>query len=245
MKSDKSRLDTELVRRGLAETRQRAQGLILAGHVLVDGQKVEKAGAMVAASSEIKLIGEDIPYVSRGGLKLRAALDAFGIEVSGLVCADIGASTGGFTDCLLQGGAARVYAVDVGYGLLDLKVRTDPRVVVIERTNARNITLELIGEPVDLAVVDVSFISLKLVLGPVRGVVKEGGSIVALVKPQFEVGRGKVGKGGIVRDEADRLEACMAVKSFAEGLGMTVLGEIESPVRGAKGNVEYLLYLKV
>ncbi len=245
MKQDKSRLDVEMLARGLADTRQRAQGLILSGKVLVDGLKVEKAGAMVGDASEIRLIGEDIPYVSRGGLKLRAALDVFGIDVAGLICADIGASTGGFTDCMLQAGAARVYAVDVGYGLLDLKVRNDPRVVVIERTNARLLTPEILGEPVDLATVDVSFISLKLVLGPVRGVVKEGGSIVALVKPQFEVGRGKVGKGGIVRDEEDRLAAVKAVREFAVAQGMSVLGEMESPVRGAKGNVEYLMHIKV
>ena len=245
MKQNKTRLDIELLARGLADSRQRAQGLILSGKVLVDGQKVEKAGALVGPGSEIRLIGEDIPYVSRGGLKLRAALDVFGIDVTGLVCADIGASTGGFTDCMLQAGAARVYAVDVGYGLLDLKVRNDPRVVVIERTNARLLTPDIIGEPVDLATVDVSFISLKLVLGPVRSVVKEGGSIVALVKPQFEVGRARVGKGGIVRDEDDRLAACQAVREFAAGLGMSVLGEMESPVRGAKGNVEYLMHIKV
>jgi 23S rRNA (cytidine1920-2'-O)/16S rRNA (cytidine1409-2'-O)-methyltransferase len=245
LKQNKIRLDIELVERGLAESRQRAQGLILAGHVLVDGQKAEKAGTMVGASSEIRLIGEDIPYVSRGGLKLRAALDVFGLDVTGLVCADVGASTGGFTDCLLQAGAAKVYAVDVGYGLLDLKVRDDPRVVVIERTNARNLTPEMIGEPVDIAVVDVSFISLKLVLGPAKGIIRPGGRLIALVKPQFEVGRGKVGKGGIVRDEADRQAALAAVEEFAAGLGMEVLGDMESPIKGAKGNIEYLVYLKV
>lgn len=231
--------------RGLADSRQRAQGLILSGKVLVGGVRVDKAGAPVDPDADIKVVGEDNPYVSRGGLKLKAALDNFGIDVKGLVCCDIGASTGGFTDCLLQEGASKVYAVDVGYGLIDQRLREDPRVVVIERTNVRYMEPEKLGEPVDLATFDVSFISLKLVLGPVMAVLKPGGAIIALVKPQFEVGKGQVGKGGIVRDEAERLRALTEVKEFASGLGLEAKGEMESPVKGAKGNIEYLLYLKI
>ena len=240
----RNRLDTELVRRGLADSRQRAQGLILAGKVLVGGEKVEKSGAQVDESADIRITGCDIPYVSRGGLKLKAALDFFGINASGLVCADIGASTGGFTDCLLQEGASKVYALDVGYGLLGMKIRQDPRVAIIERVNARGLTPDILGGPVDLAVVDVSFISLKLILGPAKSVLTPGGIIIPLVKPQFEVGRGNVGKGGIVRDEKLRRGAVEDIKKFAETLGLEVLNEMESPVKGAKGNVEYLLHLK-
>ncbi|MGA2193337.1 MAG: TlyA family RNA methyltransferase [Nitrospirota bacterium] len=240
----RNRLDTELVRRGLADSRQRAQGLILAGMVLVGGEKVEKSGAQVDESADIRITGCDIPYVSRGGLKLKAALDFFGINASGLVCADIGASTGGFTDCLLQEGASKVYALDVGYGLLGMKIRQDPRVAIIERVNARGLTPDILGGPVDLAVVDVSFISLKLILGPAKSVLTPGGIIIPLVKPQFEVGRGNVGKGGIVRDEKLRRGAVEDIKKFAETLGLEVLNEMESPVKGAKGNVEYLLHLK-
>jgi 23S rRNA (cytidine1920-2'-O)/16S rRNA (cytidine1409-2'-O)-methyltransferase len=244
LKEAKQRLDKELVSRGLADTRQRAHALILAGSVTVDGRRVDKAGTLVPVSADIRLTGLDMPYASRGGLKLKAALDKFGIKAAGLVCADIGSSTGGFTDCLLQEGAARVYAVDVGYGLLHMKLRADPRVVPIERFNVRFLEPATIGEPVDLATVDVSFISLKLVLGPIMKVLKPGGEIVALVKPQFEAGREHVGKGGIVKDEAARARTVQAVKSFAESIGLLVKGEMESPIKGAKGNVEYLLHLK-
>ncbi|HLB24809.1 MAG TPA: TlyA family RNA methyltransferase [Nitrospirota bacterium] len=244
MKKERQRLDKELLKRGLADTRQRAQGLILSGKVLVDGQRVDKSGAPVGEDSVITLTGADIPYVSRGGLKLKAAVQNFTIDLSGKVCADIGASTGGFTDCMLQEGAARVYAVDVGYGLIDAGLRADPRVTVIERTNVRHMEPGLFGERVDFAAVDVSFISLALILGPVAAAVKPGGEVVALVKPQFEAGRGHVGKGGIVRDEKARRGAVEEVKKFAVTAGLEVLGEMESPVRGAKGNIEYLLRLR-
>jgi len=240
----KERLDKEILRRGLADTRQKAQGLILSGRVVVDGRVADKAGTQVAPDAEIRLTGDYLPYVSRGGLKLKGALDNFKIGVAGLVCADIGASTGGFTDCLLQEGAAKVYAIDVGYGILDLKVRNDQRVTVIERFNARFLTQDTLPEKVDLAVIDASFISLKLLLKPVLATLKPGCSIIALVKPQFEVGREHVGKGGIVRDEGMRAASLEAVKEFACLLGASVEGEMESPIRGAKGNVEYLLHLK-
>jgi len=222
----------------------RAQGLILSGKVLVDGQRVDKAGAQVSEDIAITLVGDDIPYVSRGGLKLKGALDGFGVDVKGFVCADFGASTGGFTDCLLQEGAARVYAVDVGRALLHPKVRDDGRVVVIEKVNVRLMEPGLIPEKLDLATVDLSFISLRLVLVNIANAMKPGGLILALVKPQFEVGRGGVGKGGIVRDEKRREDALNDVESFALGLGLVVLGKMESPIRGAKGNVEYFLCMR-
>lgn len=244
MKKEKERLDKALVERGLAETRQRAQALILAGEVLVNGVRADKAGTAVEPASKIELSGRGIPYASRGGLKLKGALDGFHIGVKGLVCADIGASTGGFTDCLLQEGAAKIYAIDVGYGLIDQRLREDPRVVVIERFNVRSLAPEVLGETADLATIDVSFISLKLVLAPVASVLKPGGAVIALVKPQFEVGRGQVGKGGIVRDDEKRRAALEGVKAFAVEAGFAVAGEMESPITGAKGNREYLLYLK-
>lgn len=240
----KERLDKEILRRGLADTRQKAQGLILSGRVVVDGRVADKAGTQVAPDADIRLTGDYLPYVSRGGLKLKGALDNFKIDVSGLVCADIGASTGGFTDCLLQEGAARVYAIDVGYGILDLKVRDDHRVTVIERFNARFLSPDTLSEKVDLAVIDTSFISLKLLFKPVLAILKPGGAMIALVKPQFEVGREHVGKGGIVRDEGMRAAALQGIKEFASSLGASVAGDMESPIKGAKGNVEYLLYLK-
>ena len=229
----------------MVETLQHSQGLILAGKVLVDGQRVDKPGTQVDGQADISLTGDEIPYVSRGGLKLKAALDRFGLDVTGLVCADIGASTGGFTDCLLQEGAAKVYAVDVGYGIIDMRLRRDPRVVLIERTNVRFLEPCAFGEKADLATIDVSFISLRLVLGPVMAMLKPGGSIIALVKPQFEVNREHVGEGGIVRDAVKRAGALDAVKEFATTLGLKPAGEIESPVKGAKGNIEYLLFLKL
>jgi len=240
----RQRLDQELVRRGLAETRQKAQALILSGNVLVDGQRVEKAGAAVGPDAVIRLKGEPMPYVSRGGLKLEAALDGFGLDVSGLVCGDFGASTGGFTDCLLKRGAAKVFAVDVGYGQLDTRLRDDPRVVVMDRTNVRLMGPDDIGEHIELAVADLSFISLRLVLANIASMLAPGGAIIALVKPQFEVGRGSVGKGGIVRDEAERMRATDEVRLYAESIGLAVEGLITSPVTGAKGNVEYLMYMR-
>jgi len=241
----KVRLDKALVDSGLVESRERAKSLIMQGKVLVDGSTVTKAGDMVSTESQIALKGGDIPYVSRGGLKIEAALDAFGVDVSGIVAMDVGASTGGFTDCLLQRGAARVYAIDVGYGQLDWKLRGDPRVVMIERTNIRHMDASLVPEKVDLAVIDVSFISLRLVVPRVRQFLKRpGGSIIALVKPQFEVGREAVGKGGIVRDGQSRAEALEGIAAMMRAEEMDVVGSIESPIKGQKGNVEFLIYAK-
>jgi len=236
----KRRLDVLLVERGLVESRERAQSLIRAGAVLVDDQPVDKPGARVPANAHLRL-RETLPYVSRGGLKLQAALDAFAIDVTGLVAVDVGASTGGFTDCLLQRGAARVYAVDVGYGQLAWSLRQDPRVVVMERTNIRY--LEALPERVDLATVDVSFISLELVLPAVVRLLKPGGRIIALIKPQFEAGREQVGKGGVVRDPGVHRAVLHRVLTWAAHQGMILLGLIRSPLEGPAGNVEFLAYL--
>ncbi len=230
-----------MVERGLVETRQKAQALIMAGEVLIDGQRAAKAGQMVSPDALIELTAKP-RFVGRGGIKLEGALDAFGIDVAGSVCADIGSSTGGFTDCLLQAGAARVHAVDVGTGQLDWKLRTDPRVVVHEGVNARYLETADLGETVDLAVCDVSFISATLILPAMAKVLRpETGRIVVLVKPQFEVGKGQVGKGGIVRDPAQHEEACAKVRACAEGLGFRTR-LTESPIAGAEGNKEFLLY---
>lgn len=236
----KERLDLLLVQRGLAESRERAQALIRAGQVLVDDEVADKPGRRVAAEATLRLRSR-LPYVSRGGLKLEAALDAFGLAVAGWVAADVGASTGGFTDCLLQRGAARVYAIDVGYGQLAWTLRQNPRVVVMERTNVR--FLESLPEPVDLATVDVSFIGLELVLPIVCGWLKPQGHIVALVKPQFEAGRKQVGKGGVVRDPAVHRQVLTRLTGWALERGLHVLGLIPSPISGPKGNVEFLLHL--
>ncbi len=238
----KTRLDQLLVERGLAESREKAKALVLAGAVFVDGQKADKPGHSVAITSRVE-ITERLPYVSRGGFKLEAALDRFGIDPRGRVCVDAGASTGGFTDVLLQRGAGRVYAVDVGTGQLDWKLRNDARVVVKEGINARYLKPEHIGEPVDLAVCDVSFISLTLVLPAVAGLLKENGEIVALVKPQFEAGRGQVGKGGIVRDPELHRAAVERVARAAHALGFKT-DTMESPILGAEGNKEFLLYAR-
>ena len=235
-----------MVERGLAASRERAQALILAGKVLVNEQKVEKAGASVEQEAALRLLGEDLKYVSRGGLKLERALDHFQIEVGGKVCLDVGASTGGFTDCLLQRGAARVIAVDTGYGQMDFRLRQDARVRLLEKTNARYLTREQVGEAVDLAVMDVSFISATVVLPAVVeaafGGEHIGREMVVLVKPQFEAGRERVGKGGIVRDEAAQAEAMEKVRAALVGLGCVKTDVIESPIRGAEGNREFLLY---
>lgn len=236
----KRRLDTLLVERGLVESRARAQSLILAGKVKVDGQVAHKAGKKVPADAEIAL-EEALPYVSRGGLKLVEALNRFQLDVSGLVCADVGASTGGFTDCLLQHGAAKVYAIDVGYGQLAWELRQDPRVVVLERTNIRY--LESLPEPIDLATIDVSFISLELVLPPVISLLRPEGQIVALVKPQFEAGREQVGKGGVVKDPEVHRQVLHKVAKVAQDLGLRILGLISSPLLGPAGNVEFFIYL--
>jgi len=233
------RLDQLLVERGLAESRTKAQALILAGQVVVGEARVDKPGTRVPKDAELRLKGEVLPYVSRGGLKLAAALDHFRLDPKGLVCADIGASTGGFTDCLLQRGAAKVYAIDVGTAQLHQKVRADPRVVSKERVNARHLTDEDLPERVQALVIDVSFISLKLVLPSVLP--KLDGWLVALVKPQFEAGRDGVEKGGVVRDAKVRQDAIDGVRAFVEGQGLDVLGVIDSPAPGPAGNVEALL----
>ena len=243
----KKRLDRVLVDRGFVESREKAQALILAGAVELEGEVVAKAGTPVEEDAPIRIradeAGTALRYVGRGGLKLEAALAHFGIDVTGMIAADIGASTGGFTDCLLQHGAARVYAVDVGYGQLAWSLRQDPRVRVIDRMNIRTLPPDRIPEPVDLATIDVSFISLTKVLPRVAELVKPHGLIVALVKPQFEVGKGEVGKGGIVRDPAKRERVRDEMVRFAETMGLISKGVIPSPITGQKGNVEYLIYL--
>lgn len=238
----KERLDSLLVERGLAGSGEKARALVLAGQVLVDGRRAGKPGHSVSIESRLELVA-GLPHVSRAGRKLEAALEAFGIDVSNRTCLDVGASTGGFTDCLLQRGAQRVYAVDVGSGQLDWKLRNDPRVVVREGVNARYLRPEDIGELVDLGVCDVSFISATLILPPVAALLREDGEMVILVKPQFEVGRGQVGKGGIVRDPALHQAACERVGEAARQLGFRI-GVMESPVLGAKGNKEFLLYAR-
>ena len=238
------RLDVALVSRGLAESRERAQALILAGAVTVAGQVVSRASHAVPPETPVEIAGPEHPYVGRGGLKLQAALDAFGIDPAGLVALDVGASTGGFTDCLLQRGAARVYAVDVGYGQLAWRLRQDPRVVVIERCNARYLDRSHVPEPVEVAVIDVSFISLTLILPAVRPCLAPGGQVVALLKPQFEVGKGKVGRGGIVRDEHLRQDTVEKVRRVVEAQRWEWCGEITSPITWQKGNVEYLIRLR-
>jgi 23S rRNA (cytidine1920-2'-O)/16S rRNA (cytidine1409-2'-O)-methyltransferase len=241
----KARLDKLLVERGLVASRERAQAMILAGKVLVDDQKVEKAGAAVDLGVVIRLLGNDLKYVSRGGLKLEKALEQWQIDVSGKVCLDVGASTGGFTDCLLQHAAARVIAVDTGRGQIDLRLRQDPRVRVLEKTNARYLTREQIGEPIDFIAVDVSFISATLVIPSVLsaacGAKRAGRKIVVLVKPQFEAGREHVGKGGIVRDEAAQLAAVEKVRQALMAEGCLSTDVIESPILGVEGNREFLL----
>ncbi len=236
----KCRIDQLLVERGLAPTRARAQALIMAGCVLVDDRPVAKSGQMVPRDAAVRVKGEDHPYVGRGGMKLAAALDAFGVDPAGLVCLDVGASTGGFTDCLLQRGAAKVYAVDVGYGQLAMKLRQDPRVVVIERTNIRHIAKELLPEPFDLVVIDVSFISLEIVLPAIASFLAPHGRIIALIKPQFEVGKDRVGKGGIVRDPVAHQYAIDKVIRAAQSAHLVPQGTIPSPITGADGNKEFL-----
>ena len=241
--SSKVRLDVALVERGLMETRTKAQASIMSGVVFVNGQKVDKAGTPVAADAEIEVRGHTLRYVSRGGLKLEKAMKTFPITLTDFVCADIGASTGGFTDCMLQNGARKVYAVDVGYGQLDWKLRNDERVVCLERTNARYLTHEQVPDELDFASVDVSFISLKLILPALAGLLKPDGHAVCLVKPQFEAGREKVGKKGVVRDPAVHLEVLEHFLEHAKESGFTVLGLTYSPIRGPEGNIEYLGYL--
>lgn len=239
----KTRLDVALVERGLCQSRQKAQAAIMAGLVLVDGQKVTKAGTPVEEKSLLEVKGPAIPYVSRGGLKLEKAMKLWDIDLTGKLCADIGASTGGFSDCMLQCGAAKVYAVDTGYGKLDWKIRTDPRVVALERTNARYLTHEQIPEELDFASVDVSFISLRLILPALRGVLAKQGEVVCLVKPQFEAGKGNVGKKGVVRDPKIHLEVLEHFLTHADENGFAVKAITFSPIKGPEGNIEYLGHL--
>ena len=240
----KTRLDQKVFDLGFAESREKAKALIMAGSVYVNGQRELKPGATVAEDSQIEFRGEKLRYVSRGGLKLEKALDCFGIDPAEYNCVDCGASTGGFTDCLLQRGAKHVWAVDVGYGQLAWSIRQDARVSVMERTNARNLTTEMLdGEIMDLAVMDMSFISLRLVLPAVHGLLKEAGQVACLVKPQFEAGREKVGKKGVVRDPAVHLEVLERFMADAKELGFGVKNMNFSPVRGPEGNIEYLAHL--
>jgi len=239
----KQRLDKLMVERGLAPSREKAQALIMAGQVVVGDHAVDKSGHQVPLDAEIRIKGDLLPYVSRGGLKLKKALDQFGIDVNGLVAIDVGASTGGFTDCLLQSGALKVFAVDVGHGQLAWKLQQDLRVVNIEKTNIRYLTLDQLGEAPDLAVIDASFISLSKVLPPTLALLKPGGRIIALIKPQFEVGKGEVGKGGIVRDPAAHQKVIDDVSRMAQKLGLSVAGVCESPITGADGNREFLIVL--
>lgn len=241
----KERLDVLLVSLGLAESRAKAQATIMAGEVYVNGQKADKSGMEVDITSNIEVRGSACPYVSRGGLKLEKALKNFGVAPTGYVCSDSGASTGGFTDCLLQQGASKVFAIDVGYGQLAWKIRNDPRVVVMERTNIRYVTPEDLGEPLDLSVIDVSFISLGLVLPVVKTLLKPTGQVLCLIKPQFEAGKDKVGKKGVVRDPAVHEEVLQNFISLAKSLDFTIRNLTFSPVKGPEGNIEFLAHLSM
>ena len=241
--SNKERLDILLVERNLFESRERAKRIIMTGKVLVDDKKIDKAGTLVNRDCEIRLLGEDIPFVSRGGLKLNKAIDEFNIDLSGKMAADIGASTGGFTDCMLQHGAAKVYAIDVGYGQLAWKLRQDSRVVNMERTNIRNVTRDMIDDDLDFASIDVAFISLDKVLPVAFDLLSEAGEVVALIKPQFEAGREHVGKKGVVKDKNIHISVIERVLSVAEGIGFKVQALSFSPIKGPEGNIEYLMHL--
>lgn len=240
----KERLDVLLVQRGLSSSRERAKADIMSGLVYVAGQRVDKAGTSVPEDAEIELRGSSLAFVSRGGLKLEKALDTFGVTPAGKICVDCGASTGGFTDCLLQQGAKKVFAIDVGYGQLDWKIRSDPRVVVMERTNIRYVTREDLGEELDLSVIDVSFISLKIVLPAIKALLKPGqGQVLCLIKPQFEAGKEKVGKKGVVREPEVHKEVLDNFVALAKELDFTILGLTFSPVKGPEGNIEFLGHL--
>ena len=240
---NKKRLDVLLTEQGYADSRSKAQAIIMSGLVYVDGQKADKPGISYEESVSIEVRGAVCPYVSRGGLKLEKALRDFGVKPLGFVCSDSGASTGGFTDCLLQQGAKKVFAIDVGYGQLDWKIRSDPRVVVMERTNIRYVTPEQLGEKLDLSVVDVSFISLKIVLPAIRKLLKETGQVLCLIKPQFEAGKEKVGKKGVVRDPQTHQEVLDQFVQLAHELQFRILGLTFSPVKGPEGNIEFLGHL--
>jgi 23S rRNA (cytidine1920-2'-O)/16S rRNA (cytidine1409-2'-O)-methyltransferase len=244
MAGNRERIDKILVDRGLAQSRDRAKALIMAGQVVVGDHVAEKPGHLAPVEADVRIKGDALPFVSRGGLKLQKALDEFGLDVTGVVALDVGASTGGFTDCLLQRGARKVIAVDVGYGQLAWKLRRDERVICLEKTNIRHLTSDRLPEVPDMAVVDASFISLSKVLPATAALIREGGYIVALIKPQFEVGPGEVGKGGVVRDEKKHREVVASVSAVAEGLGLKARGVVESPIMGPKGNREFLIFLE-
>ena len=242
-KVEKERLDVLLVQQGLAASRELAKAYIMAGNVYVDGMKEDKAGTKVAVTAQIEVKGSQMKYVSRGGYKLEKAIDAFGISLENKICLDIGASTGGFTDCMLQNGACKVYAIDVGYGQFAWKLRNDARVVCLEKTNVRYVTQEQVPDAGDFASIDVSFISLTKVLPAVLGVLGEAGQLVCLIKPQFEAGREKVGKKGVVRDIAVHREVIEKIAAYAREQGLGILGLSFSPIKGPEGNIEYLIYL--
>lgn len=240
----KERLDILLVKRNLAESREKAKAVIMSGSVFVDGQREDKPGAAFKEEVNIEVRGHTMPYVSRGGLKLEKAMKNFAISMEGKVCTDVGSSTGGFTDCMLQNGAAKVYAIDVGRGQLDWKLRQDERVVCMEKTNIRYVTPEDIGEEIDFSSIDVSFISLLKVLLPIRNYLKAGGEIAALIKPQFEAGREKVGKKGVVREPETHIEVIKRVIEYAVSIGFDVKNLDYSPIKGPEGNIEYLVLMK-
>ena len=240
----KERLDVLMVQRNLAESREKAKALIMSGIVYVNGQKEDKAGTSFEETVQIEVRGNTLKYVSRGGLKLEKAMSRFGVQLAGKVCMDVGASTGGFTDCMLQNGAVKVYAVDVGHGQLAWKLRNDDRVICMEKTNIRYVTPEDIGDRIEFASIDVSFISLTKVLGPVKQLLTDEGQVVCLIKPQFEAGREKVGKKGVVREKSVHLEVIEMVMDYARSIGFGILGLEFSPSKGPEGNIEYLLYLQ-
>jgi len=244
MSGKKERLDKIIVDRGLAASRERAHALIMEGKAYVNGEPATKAGSMVPVDALIEMRGEDLKYVSRGGLKLEAAIKSFDIDLEGKIAMDVGSSTGGFTDVMLQAGANRVYCIDVGYGQLAWKLRQDPRVVLIERMNIRYLERKKIPDSIDIATIDVSFISLDKVVPKVIEFLSEKGEIIALIKPQFEVGKGEVGKGGIVKDEEKRQEVIQRIRQEFEAFGLVVNGIITSPITGQKGNIEYLIYAR-
>jgi 23S rRNA (cytidine1920-2'-O)/16S rRNA (cytidine1409-2'-O)-methyltransferase len=241
----KTRLDHLLFKKGITESREKARALIIEGKIIVNGKKIEKPGTLVDENSEIIICGKTLPYVSRGGLKLAYAIKEFSINIEGKVAMDVGAGTGGFTDCLIQHGAKLVYAVDVGYGQLAWKLRVNPKVIAIERTNIRYMSKDKIPESIDIATVDVSFISLKLVIPKILEFLNPQGEIIALIKPQFEVGPGEVDKGGVVRSPERRIKAVEEIKKFFETLNLKVIGVTQSPIKGQKGNIEYLIYAKL
>ncbi len=244
MKEEKERLDVLLVKRGLVQSREKAKAIIMAGEVFVEGQREDKAGQTFPVHAGIEIRTKKLKYVSRGGYKLEKAVEVFSLELQNLICMDVGSSTGGFTDCMLQNGAAFVYAIDVGTNQLAWKLRQDSRVKSMEKTNIRYVVPENIGEPVDFVSIDVAFISLMKVLAPIKALMKEGGHIACLIKPQFEAGREKVGKKGVVRDPAVHEEVIQNIVEFSQNLGFHILGLDYSPIRGPEGNIEYLLYME-